>query len=125
MPNLFSNCERGFNRQLAAAYITYMMVGSLFEKSTCKNKSEATHLSLHYKEMPQNKQEAQENTILELATHQLGPDYLELLSGLQCEVTFKRQKNNYVILFETGLEGVIAVIDERGTCHIQARIEEE
>ena len=52
MANNYSNCEKKYDRQLAAAYAVYMMAGSAFKKCICRNPLEEGHLCLHYREMP-------------------------------------------------------------------------
>ena len=52
----FTNSGKGYSNQLAVSYIVYMMAGSYFHKSSCKNAMEEKHLYMHYAEMPQQKQ---------------------------------------------------------------------
>lgn len=111
--------EKRYNKQFAESYIVYMMVGSLFKKSICKNPNEEKHLFLHYAEMPQNKQVTQEVAILR-KTHQLTLATLENLKQLYCEVSFKPDATNYVIEFSTGIEQLTATIDENGYVDLQS-----
>ena len=48
MANNYSNCEKKYDRQLAAAFAVYMMAGSAFKKCICRNPLEEGHLCLHY-----------------------------------------------------------------------------
>ncbi len=64
MANNYSNCEKKYDRQLAAAFAVYMMAGSAFKKCICRNPLEEGHLCLHYREMPERLQLEAENAVL-------------------------------------------------------------
>ena len=64
MANNYSNCEKKYDRQLAAAFAVYMMAGSAFKKCICRNPLEEGHLCLHYREMPERLQLEVENAVL-------------------------------------------------------------
>ena len=63
MANNYSNCEKKYDRQLAAAFAVYMMAGSAFKKCICRNPLEEGHLCLHYREMPERLQLEAENGV--------------------------------------------------------------
>ena len=112
--NPYSRSEKGYDRQLAASYIIYMMCGSLFRESVCTNPCEERHLYLHYVGMPLQKQYEREEEVLKL----LEPMEEELrrrLGELKCEVHFQMTGTTYQILFETGgFETVTGNVDDNG-----------
>ena len=116
----YSTRDKSYNKQYAAGFIAYMMVGSMFRKCICKNKMEASHLYMHYREMPQNQQFSVEDSILSLI-HGLDEDYQNAMQDLKCEVVFQQQPNTYLITFTTGGFGEIRVsIDRKGRFELTA-----
>ena len=102
----FNQCEKGYNKQAASAYIIYMMMGSAFKKCICSNKVEESHLRLHYMEMKQEKQLACEDRVLK-QLHSLGETTLSEYSKYQAKVRFCREEEFYVVCFETGIFPVL------------------
>lgn len=109
-PNLAGKYEK----QLAAAYATYMMCGSYFHKTFCKNKIEEEHLRLHYLESPAAKTERLEEHFIHLM-EDLPKEFLRTIAEMNCEVWFRKTKDGlFQIRFETGFEKLIINIDETG-----------
>ena len=121
----FGSAENNYNKQLAAAYITYMMAGSRFKKCIFHNPMEEEHLRLHYRAMKQSAQQDLEERIND-AVEEILPegtgfgnaeDETEDIdrveesidnpnAELYCEVFTSRQKGTYVMKFLTGGFGV-------------------
>ena len=123
----FGSAENNYNKQLAAAYITYMMAGSRFKKCVFHNPMEEEHLRLHYRAMKQSAQQDLEERINEAVEEVLpeGPGFRDQEpdeemaeeapqeersenpnEGLYCEVRTSHQKGAYVMRFLTGGFGV-------------------
>ena len=114
MANNYSNCEKKYDRQLAAAYAVYMMAGSAFKKCICRNPLEEGHLCLHYREMPERLQLEAENAVL-AGVEALGERRLAAMSELFCEAVFCRQGGKYRVCFLTGgFEDLKIDIDGKG-----------
>jgi len=97
----FASSEKGYNKQLATAFIVGMMGGSFFYRSRFKNSITEKHLYLHYTEMPKNKQyEEEEKIIKKIAA--LDEEFLKKISTLKCDIICRREGNNYIIHFYTG-----------------------
>lgn len=119
--NKFASKEKGYNRQLATAYIAGMMIGSYFYKSIYCSVLEEKHLYLHYAEMPRAKQYEQEEKILRQMA-QLDRDLLRQLQELKCQIRCRRQGENYLLEFDTGgFETLDCIVDEKGGCRILDR----
>lgn len=116
----FTNSGKGYSNQLAVSYIVYMMAGSYFHKSSCKNAMEEKYLYMHYAEMPQQKQLTTETEVIK-CMNQLCEEFLDSIRILNCEIHFKQFENEYRVVFETGgFENVEAVIDTAGHYQIRA-----
>ena len=117
----FASKEKGYNRQLATAYIAGMMIGSYFYKSTYCSVLEEKHLYLHYAEMPRAKQYDQEEAVLRHMA-QLGQDFLKRLQDLKCQIRCWRQGEKYLLEFDTGgFESLHCTVDKQGSCRITGR----
>lgn len=115
----FTNSGKGYSNQLAVSYIVYMMAGSYFHKSSCRNTMEEKHLYMHYAEMPRQKQLTTETEVIK-SMNRLCDEFLSCIRTLKCEIHFKQSEGDYRVLFETGgFESVEAVIDAAG--HFQIR----
>ena len=114
MGNMYSNCEKKYNTQLATAFAVYMMAGSLFRKCVCSSQAEARHLYLHYREMPMAKQLSAEDAVLSALERQ-NPEWLAAMAQLQCEVRFRPLGRVYELWFDTrGFGGLGVCLDEKG-----------
>lgn len=114
----FASSEKGYNKQLAGAYIAGMMAGSYFHKCTYRSFMEEKHLYLHYAEMPKTKQyETEEKVLRSMA--RLEYSFLRAIGVLRCEIHSRMEEGNYVLEFDTGgFEALRCVIDPRGNCRI-------
>lgn len=92
------NCEKGYNKQLASAYIVFMIGGSYFYK--CHSRSHSSRFFLHYAEMPRQKQYACE-AWLAREIERLDKIFLKKLGQLQCEVIGWREKEDVIMKFYT------------------------
>lgn len=90
-----------FSKQFAVSYVVYMMVGSYFHSTECRNPLEEKRLFLHYAEMKTQTQIEEECKVIK-ALEKLNKDFLESLETLRCEVHFGRSGNYYVVDFQTG-----------------------
>lgn len=117
MKNMTNNGKR-YSIQLAKAYVVYMMLGSYFKSSQCKNPCEAEHLYLHYQELPGQKQFREEEQVLRLAGG-IHPEFRKRISELKCAVRFFRNKEDYCVYFFTGFEEVLATINPEGWCELR------
>ena len=114
MANNYSNCEKKYDRQLAAAFAVYMMAGSAFKKCICRNPLEEGHLCLHYREMPERLQLEAENAVL-AGVKALGERRLAAMGDLFCEAVFSRRGGKYTVCFLTGgFEDLKIDIDGKG-----------
>lgn len=123
----FGSAENNYNKQLAAAYITYMMAGSRFKKCVFHNPMEEEHLRLHYRAMKQSAQQDLEERINDAVEEvlpegagfeEIDEENTEAEEGrleevtenpneeLYCEVRTSHQKGSYVMRFLTGGFGV-------------------
>ena len=99
--NKFASKEKGYNRQLATAYIAGMMIGSYFYKSIYCSMLE-------------------EKILRQMA--QLDRDLLRQLQELKCQIRCRRQGENYLLEFDTGgFETLDCIVDEKGGCRILDR----
>ncbi len=114
----FGSAENNYNKQLAAAYITYMMAGSRFRKCVFDNPMEEEHLRLHYRAMKSTDQQKLEEDINNIIDRLLPEDESERedidkenpVSELYCEVRTIRNKGSYILRFITGFEDYEAVV---------------
>lgn len=108
----FINCEKGYNKQLASAYIVFMIAGSYFHKCHCQSRS--PRFFLHYAEMPRQKQFEYEQRVIK-KIECLDKTFLEKLSQLQCEVVGWQEEGDFVMVFQTyGFEELEFIINQNG-----------
>lgn len=103
--------------QEAMAYVVYMIVGSYFNRETCRNQFAADRLYLYYKELGANKQEMMEACIIAQAGKVL-KRYEDILSVMNCESKIRVENGRYLIDFLTGFEHVHTEVDQRGKSEI-------
>ncbi len=118
MANAYAGSEKHYDRQLAAAYIVYMMAGDLFDQCHFASRYMENRLFLHYCEMPEKKQEDLESVVLSIL-RMAGPSFLSSLAELRSEVSFHYCENDLILRFVTGFEEIEAVIDRSG--HVELR----
>ena len=126
MANNYLICEKGYNKQLASAYIAYMMAGSLFSKAHCSNKMEEKHLMLHYKGMPVRQQEQMEERVDRVLYRKMDSQILKNLQKESCQVKFSREGELYFVDFRIGGKNVVtAAIDGAGKIRIKIQAEKK
>ena len=103
--------------QEAMAYVVYMIVGSYFNRETCRNQFAADRLYLYYKELGANKQEMMEACIIAQAGKVL-KRYEDILSVMNCESKIRVENGRYLIDFLTGFEHVHTEVDQRSKSEI-------
>ena len=112
----------GFDNQKATTYITYMMVGSYFNKAYLVTQSQAKRLFLEYKEMPSKNQLKTEELVLSLMGKKHMGD-VSRFGRLNCEVAILKSESYYEVRFDTlGFGCIVARVDEKGK--IQISVEE-
>lgn len=111
----YGSVENGYNKQLAAAYVVYMIFGSYFKKCRMTNPLEEEHLKAHYMSMKEKLQYEKEEFLDDLSTEVLGALNVEHLT---CEVHTTRVKELYCVLFFTGSQDFAAGIDRKGRVRI-------
>jgi hypothetical protein len=117
----FSSIEKGYNRQFAAAYAAYMIVGSYFYKCEAANSYEEKHLYLHYVEMPMGKQIDCEKRIDDLMQNieYNDPGFIESIASLKCVTAFYKDGEDFIVDFRTGgFESLQVLVDAGGRCTI-------
>lgn len=105
MNNSYAANDKNYQKQCAETYMLYMMIGSYFSKTYCSNSLAEKRLYLYYKELPANRQTAEEERIsrrFEKKYH----DYLKQLENLHCEVHFSQKADKYIIYFRTGFDEI-------------------
>ena len=90
-----------FSKQFAVSYVVYMMGGSYFHSTECRNPLEEKRLFLHYAEMKKQTQIEEECKVIQ-TLEKLNKEFLEALGKLKSEVHFGRNGNFYVVDFQTG-----------------------
>jgi len=101
------------DRQMANAYILYMMAGSLFERARLTNPIIERNLRNQYRELSQAKQERQES-FTENMLNQIVGDYTEAFGRMKSDIYVKKQDGCYCFWFRTGFEEIIAAVDSHG-----------
>ena len=116
--------------QKAAAYIAYMMAGSIFTRCRCESSLQEQRLLLHYRELPSARQYRAEERLL-AALGRVPADYRRRLGRLACSVTFQSQKvtvqtkegprteTHLLVQFYTGFEGLTVTVFPRGSFRIK------
>ncbi len=117
MANLYADKTEKYNKQLAGAYIAYMMVGSMFNKCVCHQPGLINRARLHYCEMGKDQVNA-EDAILGLLDS-IDEAFADRLAKLRCEAVFKETVNSghttLDVMFDTGgFETLEATVDEKG-----------
>ena len=107
-----------FNNQKATTYITYMMVGSYFNKAYLVSQSQVKRLFLEYKEMPSKNQLKTEELVLSLMNKKSMGD-VSKFENLNCEVEILQRESCYEVRFETwGFGCIVARVDKNGKIEI-------
>lgn len=101
------------DKQMANAYILYMMAGSLFDKARITNRMIEGNLRNQYRELAEAKQEQQE-THTENRLKQFVGDYITAFKQMKSDVYVKKQDGYYFFWFRTGFEEMIAAVDRNG-----------
>ena len=104
-------------KQMAVAYIIYMMGGTYFKTCKAKNKLKERNLFMYYKGLSVKNQlrlERQADRALSLVLSE---------SDLKCEVFFKEGKE-LEVKFDTGLTTLSAFVKEDGTYYFVSKNEE-
>lgn len=102
------------SKQLAVSYVVYMMVGSYFYNTKCRNSMEEKRLFMYYAEMKSKEQIAVETKVIKMV-EKLNKEFVETIGTLKSEVHLGREGNNYVVKFQTGgFEGLNCKIGVNG-----------
>lgn len=107
----YGSAENAYNKQLATAYMVYMMFGSYFGKCRMRSRVEETHLRMHYMAMKVNDQYRNEEIIDGQANEFLHDAKVD---DLLCDVRAFSARDNYHVLFRTGILDYRADIDKKG-----------
>lgn len=100
------------------AYIVYMIVGSYFNKVTCKSEFAEKRLYLYYMDMREQTQEKKEFRVIRQAEEIL-KNYAPAFGQMNCEVVIAHSDDKYRLDFVTGFEEVHAEIDTNGSCELE------
>lgn len=114
--------EKRETRQKAAAFAAYMIIGSYFNKETCRNQFIVDNLYLYYKEQGIKNQELMESNVITQAERIL-KKYEALLALMNCESLIHIKDGRYKIDFLIGFESVHVEVDKRGRFEIQVKEE--
>ena len=101
------------DKQMANAYILYMMAGSLFDKARLTNKMIELNLRNQYWELAEAKQEQQE-VYTENMLKQFVSEYITTFKQMKSDIHVKKQDGFYFFWFRTGFEEMIAAVDRSG-----------
>ena len=101
------------DKQMANAYILYMMAGSLFDKARLTNSLIEGNLRNQYRELAEAKQEQQE-TYIENKLKQYVSEYITAFQQMKSDIYVKKQDGYYFFWFRTGFEEMIASVDRNG-----------
>ena len=101
------------DKQMANAYILYMIVGSLFAKARMINSLMEGNLRNQYRELAEAKQEQQE-AYIENKLKQFAGDYIAVFHQMKSDIYVKKQDGYYFFWFRTGFEEMIAAVDGNG-----------
>ncbi len=97
----FTNTKNKSNKQLAAAYAVYMIVGSYFKNCICQSQFEEKRMYLNYAEISVAKQnDLEERVISQL--ERLDKTFLETIQNLKCKVSFLQKDKEMFLAFQTG-----------------------
>lgn len=100
-------------KQKQITYALYMLIGSYFHKSVCRQQALETTLSLYYRDMSPARQEDLEARMIQRIEKAL-ENLLPTLSALNSEVVISYRDEAYRLEFATGFESVVAVVDRSG-----------
>ena len=101
------------DKQMANAYILYMMAGSIFYKARLTNKMIELNLRNQYWELAEAKQEQQE-LYTENMLKQFVSEYITTFKQMKSDIHVKKQDSFYFFWFRTGFEEMIAAVDRSG-----------
>ena len=101
------------DKQMANAYILYMMAGSLFDKARLTNRIIETSFRNQYREMTIAKQEQQE-VYTENRIKQFADEYITAFKQMKSDIYVKKRDGYYLFWFRTGFEEMIAAVDRDG-----------
>lgn len=101
------------DKQMANAYILYMMAGSLFDKARITNSLIEENLRNQYRELTEAKQEQQE-TYTENRIKQIFSENLTAFKRMRADIYVKKQDGYYFFWFRTGFEELTASVDGNG-----------
>lgn len=106
------------DKQMANAYILYMMAGSLFEKARLTSRMTEANLRNQYRELSEAKQEQQE-VYTEKKLQQYVSEYMTVFQQMQTDIYVKKQEGIYYFWFRTGFEEIIAAVDQKGKISLE------
>ena len=101
------------DKQMANAYILYMMAGSLFDKAKLTNRIIEGNLRNQYRELAKAKQEQQE-AYTEKYLRQIAHEYISAFRIMKSDIYVRKQEGLYFFWFRTGFEEMIATVDRNG-----------
>jgi len=101
------------DKQMANAYILYMIGGSLFDKARLTNPLIEVSLRNQYRELTKDKQEKQE-LYTENRFRQSVGECMAVLGQMKTDIHVRKQDGYYFFWFRTGFEEIIAAVDREG-----------
>lgn len=104
-------------RQLINSYALFMIIGSYFRTCTCKSPITEEMLYLYYRSLDSGRQISTEERIDSYIKSRFG-DRLDKLADLNCEAHIYRYGDTYQLVFDTGFEGMVAVVSPDGRYRI-------
>lgn len=107
----YGYAERHYNKQLAAAYATYMIVGSYYKSCSFMNKLEEEHLKMHYCAMKTKDQYRIESIIDRAAEKEFAGKGVEKLS---CRVYSCMDGDTYYMKFIAGSINILVIMYSNG-----------
>lgn|GEM_PF-523472 len=105
------------DKQMANAYILYMVGGSLFDKARLTNPIIEVSLRNQYRELAKDKQERQEIYTENMLRQSVG-ECMAVLGQMKSDIHVRKQDGYYLFWFRTGFEEIIAVVDRDGRINI-------
>ncbi len=102
----FTSKEVKNNKQSAASYVVYMIVGSYFKDCICKNVFEEKRMYLNYAELSAPKQIEMEDKMI-CQMEKLDKSFLKAIEDMKCKVSFIKQGEEMIVKFETGGFGAL------------------
>ena len=101
------------DKQMANAYILYMMAGSLFDKARLSSPILEGNLRNQYRELAAAKQEQQE-AYTEKRLNQSVGEYMSAFKQMKTDIYVKKKDGVYYFWFRTGFEEIIAAVNQKG-----------